>query len=178
MKEILKKYKLLLILMIILVIVAIGAIVLRNHNSSSTEPTIDHRPEEKDVLDYPNNDIGTLENYILDEEGNKTNISLKLSEEHVFGDITGLNMTITSSNEEPRKATFTLKLLNNTDKDIDNQDIKIIFFDKNHNEQTVQYSRINHIGAHEEAEVTNDMYNRIIDAYDYSMTYFEANGVG
>ena len=87
-------------------------------------------------------------------------------------------MTIISSNEEPRKATFTLKLLNNTDKDIDNQDIKIIFFDKNHNEQTVQYSRINHIGAHEEAEVTNDMYNRIIDAYDYSMTYFEANGVG
>ena len=132
----------------------------------------------KYLQNYQNNDIGTLENYILDEDGNKTNISLRLTEEHVFGDITGLNMTITSSSEEPRKATFTLKLLNNTDKDIDNQDIKIVFYDKNHNDQTVQYSRIDHIGAHEDGEVKNDMFTRIIDAYDYSVTYIEVNGVG
>lgn len=177
MKKALKKYRLLLILMTILVLVAILATILRIKRNKTPEE-VDHRPEQKEVTDYQNNDIGTLENYILDEDGNKTNISLRLTEEHVFGDITGLNMTITSSSEEPRKATFTLKLLNNTDKDIDNQDIKIVFYDKNHNEQTVQYSRIDHIGAHEDGEVKNDMFTRIIDAYDYSVTYIEVNGVG
>mgnify|MGYP006916255846 CR=1 FL=1 len=133
--------------------------------------------EVKDVSEYENNDINTLENYNVDENGNKTNTSSKLLEEHICGYLVFTNMKITSSVSNPKLATMVLTVRNDGE-ELLNRGIKVTFYDKNNKEKTFQLTQINIARTDETVEIKNDIFNRIIDTYDYSVSLYEEDGVG
>ena len=135
------------------------------------------RPK-KDPASYPTNDIDTNENYKVESDGTKVNTSPKMLEEHVYDKITATKMEITTSAEDKRIAVLVLTIKNTSNEDIKNQGIKITFYDNNNKEQAVYLSQINSVEVGETTEIKNNAYERIINAYDYSIEFIQASGTG
>ena len=139
---------------------------------------IEVEKDEMDQLPVDNNNIDTLKNYNLDKEGNKINNSPKMKEIHNAEGISGLEMNIISKKDNPRYATFTLKLKNTSNKDLSKKDIKIDFKDENNEIKDTVLYQFDKFNIDETIEVTNDEYLRIIDSYDYSIELTEITTVG
>lgn len=134
--------------------------------------------DEMDLLPVENNNIDTLVNYSVNEKGDKVNNSSKMSETHNSGNISGLKMEIISKKDNPRYATFTLTLKNNSSEDYSKKDVKINFVDKNGESQNLILYQVDSFLPGETIKIEKEEYIKIIDAEDYTIELTEITGVG
>ncbi len=152
---------------------------VENNTTVVEEPNEwDEVPEEDIILGIQNNNIKTLVNYSLNSSGDKVNNSSKMSEVHNSGDLSGLKMEIISKKDNPRNATFTLTIKNNSNEDYSKKDIVIDFIDKDGNSQNLVYYQVDSFKPGETIKIVKEEYLKIIDAYDYKLDLTELQGVG
>lgn len=116
-------------------------------------------------------------NYDLDKEGNRTNNSAKIKEEHQLdGGYTISNMKIESKKCKESVAELTASFTNNSGKDIEFGTINFYFKPSDNAEKEVNVSLdVKDLKNGETKSLETSFRFRIIDAYDYRAVYVDSS---
>ncbi len=133
-----------------------------------------HAP--KDFDDDTNSDASD-ENVSTNDDDIRLNISPKLSEIHTHEKISITSMTITST-VGTDYATVGMNIKNDSDEFMSNFSLLVSYYNKSGELLSEVYFSSPSITPGEVVYVEEDIFQRVIDAYDYSFTYFIVDDEG
>lgn len=135
---------------------------------------------EYDYEDNNNNIIFTNINYITDKDENRLNNSSLLKESHNYQGIIVDNATITSQKCNEKFAKLSVRITNNSGKDIENTILNFNFIGNNSEYNNVVSLLVLSLKNNQTIDLSEEFSVRIIDAKDYTLSINDShlNAVG
>lgn len=169
---------------IVVALIAIVLIILLALKKKQTEEPVEiPKPEYKQCYEKPTENEQKKSNwkhnslnYEIDENSNRINNSSKIKEEHNLGNgITLANMSIFSENCNEIKANLEFDFINNSGKDITLGTVNFLFTNEENSEGVRTSVDVSNIKNGETFRVKTSYRVRIIDAYDFTATFFDSS---